>query len=76
MADKPKLTQRAKEMFVIIEKYKSSGKTQKEFCKNESISYSTFQWWMNQYRKPNNTHPTTKNNDKHPHHFLPISFKT
>ncbi|MBD3377350.1 hypothetical protein GF406_20140 [candidate division KSB1 bacterium] len=75
MADTPKLTSRAKEMFAIIEKYKSSEQTQKEFCKNESITYSTFHWWMNQYRKRNNTHSTTKNNDKHPNHFLPISFK-
>jgi hypothetical protein len=75
MTDTPKLTQRAREMFTMIEKYKTSEQTQKEFCKNESITYSTFKWWMKQYRKRNNNNFIHKNNETQSNHFLPISFK-
>ena len=44
---------RAKEMYASIKKYLSSDLTQKQFCKNEKLAYSTFQKWLQTYRKNN-----------------------
>ena len=44
---------RAQEMFASIEKYLSSKLTQKQFCKNEKLAYSTFQKWLQLYKKNN-----------------------
>jgi len=41
-------------MFNLIESYKSSGQTQKDFCLDNDINYSTFQFWLKQYRLNNN----------------------
>ncbi len=55
-------THRAQEMFALVEKYLASGLTAKKFCQNESITYSTFQWWLHEYRKEKNasTKPISK----------------
>ncbi|MEA3421072.1 MAG: helix-turn-helix domain-containing protein [Acidobacteriota bacterium] len=42
-------------MFNLIESYHSSGKTQKEFCRENNINYSTFQSWLRKYRLRNQT---------------------
>lgn len=44
------LTLRAQEMFALIERYKISGLTQRAFCKQEGIPYSTLQHWLPHYR--------------------------
>lgn len=36
-------------MFSIIEVWKKSGKTQREFCQEKDIAYSKFQYWMKKY---------------------------
>ena len=41
-------------MFTLIETYRSSTQTQKEFCLDHTINYSTFQFWLKQYRLNNN----------------------
>jgi hypothetical protein len=55
MAKQQSLTARAHEMFALVEKYLASGITQKRFCEQEAIRYSTFHWWLHQYR--HTTHP-------------------
>ena len=42
---------REKAMFANIEKYLSSDMTQKQFCIQEKLAYSTFQKWLQLYRK-------------------------
>jgi hypothetical protein len=59
MSTKSQPTRRAQEMFAVIEKYLTSGLQRREFCEQESITYSTFHWWFHQYRKHNSTHKTT-----------------
>ena len=44
-------TERAQEMFAVIEKYLDSGLKRKEFCAQENLTYSTFHWWFHQYHK-------------------------
>lgn len=46
----PTRTPRAQEMFALVEKYLASGLKQKQFCQQESITYSTFHWWLHEYR--------------------------
>src|SRR5690606_2023326 len=36
-------------MFSLIEVWKESGKTQREFCQEKDIAYSKFQYWMKKY---------------------------
>lgn len=36
-------------MFSLIELFKKSGKTQREFCREKDIAYSKFQYWMKKY---------------------------
>lgn len=45
------VTERAQEMFAVIEKYLGSDLKRKEFCDQENLTYSTFHWWYHQYRK-------------------------
>ena len=45
------LSARARAMFPLIEAYLASGLSQKHFCRQEGIAYSTFQWWLRQYRQ-------------------------
>jgi hypothetical protein len=63
-------TPRAKEMFGIIEKYLTSGLRQKEFCRQENIAYSTFHWWLAQYRRVNGKNKIQQKQ------FIPIKLKT
>ena len=50
MSTNRKLTRRAEEMFSLIERFNSSGLNRKVFCEQNSVAYSTFQWWQHQYR--------------------------
>ncbi len=45
------LTERAREMFAIIERYRESGLTQKRFCQSEGLSLSTFYYWVSRYKQ-------------------------
>ena len=59
---------RAQAMFTSIEKYLSSKLTQKQFCKNEKLAYSTFQKWLQIYKKNN---PATVQKPS-PKTFIPV----
>lgn len=38
-------------MFSLIEVWKSSGKTQIEFCKEKDIAYHKFHYWFRKYSR-------------------------
>lgn len=38
-------------MFSLIEVWKGSGKTQRDFCKDKEIAYSKFQYWLRKYNE-------------------------
>jgi hypothetical protein len=38
-------------MFSLIEVWKSSGKTQMEFCKEKDIAYHKFHYWFRKYSR-------------------------
>ena len=50
MSDAKQLTPRAQEMFTRVEKYLASGLSQKVFCAQETIAFTTFQNWLKKYR--------------------------
>lgn len=52
-------------MFSLIEIWKSSGKTQKEFCQENDLAYHKFHYWFKKY---NNEHD--KGSDESP--FVPV----
>ena len=37
-------------MFSLIEVWKSSGKTQKEFCQEKDLAYHKFHYWFKRYK--------------------------
>lgn len=51
MAASSKLRFRAQEMYPVIERYLTSGLTQRAFCQQEGLSHSTLQWWLHKYRQ-------------------------
>jgi len=44
----------ASKMFPLIAKFKSSGMSQKPFCKENGITYSVFQYWLTKYHNTKN----------------------
>lgn len=42
---------RRQEMFKIVEEYRQSGQTQKEFCQQRGLSLFQFKYWLQKYRK-------------------------
>jgi len=41
----------SKEMYVHVERWLSTGKTQKEYVKELDISKDSFSYWVNKYRR-------------------------
>jgi len=65
------LTRRRQLRDAIIEKYLASGLTQKQFCLQEQLAYSTFQLWLKKYRQANaNILSEQKQNNR----FVPLTF--
>ncbi len=65
------LSARRRARFAAIEKYLASDQPQKQFCLQEDISYSTFQYWLKKYRQAN---VEAKCDDPSPADFVPIRF--
>lgn len=42
-------------MSSLIQSYQSSDQTQKDFCTQNDITYSTFQFWLKKYRENKDT---------------------
>lgn len=56
----------------IIEKYFTSGLTQRVFCQQEGLTYSTFQLWLKKHRQTNvAVEPTTVQSSEC---FIPLVF--
>lgn len=53
MEQSKSLTPRAREMYTVIEKFQSSGLTQRAFCDQIDIKLATFQKWLHHFRKNN-----------------------
>jgi len=68
MEHKTSPTPRTQQMYTLIEKYLSSGSTQKQFCQQESIPLSTFSYWLRHYRRSN------QNSDQKSAEFIPLGF--
>lgn len=43
--------QRQEEMLSLIEQWHESGKTQKVFCQEQGITFTTFYYWLRHYRR-------------------------
>jgi len=65
-----KLTVRAQEMHTHIRKYFSSGLTQKQFCDQEKLPLSTFQYWLYHLRRHNKPKSQTTTPG-----FIPLQLK-
>lgn len=67
----------AQEMFEKIERYRAGISSQAEFCKQEGLPYSRFNYWLKQYRLrealsqqvPTPVHTTT---NETPADFIPL----
>jgi len=66
-----KLAERRQMRFATIEKYLSSGLTQKQFCQQEHLTYSTFQLWLKKYRQENSDAALKQKRNKG---FIPLTF--
>jgi len=43
--------QREGEMLALIEQWSESGKSQKLFCQEQGITFTTFYYWLRRYRR-------------------------
>ena len=62
------------QMYKLIETFLSSGKTQKQFCQQHAIRYSTFLFWLRRYRGERQPIPIQK--VKTEGSFIPIHFSS
>lgn len=45
------LSARGQQMYALIEKSQNSPLSQKAFCRQEDLPYSTFTYWLKSYRR-------------------------
>jgi hypothetical protein len=62
------------QMYKLIETFFSSSKTQRQFCKQNDISVSTFQFWLRLYRREKQ--PVQIEQAKTERSFIPIQFSS
>ena len=62
------------QMYKLIETFLSSSKTQKQFCQQHAIRYSTFLFWLRRYRGERQPIPIQKVKTGGP--FIPIHFSS
>ena len=62
-------------MFALIETYQSGNQTQKDFCLDKGINYSTFQFWLKRYRQ-NNDDSHTREERLATSGFVPIEISS
>lgn len=68
MEHKTSPTPRAQQMVTLVEQYLSSGLTQKQFCRQESVPLSTLHYWLRHYRRKN------QNSQQTSAEFIPLGF--
>jgi transposase-like protein len=59
------------EMYMGIELWKESGISQKNYCKQNSLSFNTFKYWLNKYAHENPAAKPAVTN-----RFLPVQVTT
>ena len=67
--------QKRTRMFNLIRAYLSSAQTQRDFCLDNSINYSTFQFWLRQYRQ-NHENPEIREESLTSNGFVPINISS
>ena len=72
MKQPSKLTPRAQEMYALVEKYFNTGLSQKAFCEQEGIVYSTFHWWLRKYKDRHSISETTNEQTTGTGAFVPV----
>lgn len=70
MADQT-VIERRQTRFALIEKYLAGGLTQKQFCQQQQLAYSTFQFWLKKYRQ---IKPGAKSDQPVGKQFVPLTF--
>ena len=65
--------QKRKQMYAMIESYQSGDLTQKEFCLKNGINYSTFRFWLHQYRQEEGNASKEQDNPFASGDFVPIN---
>ena len=70
---KQTLAERRQQRFATIEKYLASKLTQKKFCEQEKLTYSTFQLWLKKYRQANAD--STYEHGQPGSNFVPLTFQ-
>jgi len=48
------LTEKQEHMFSLVEQWRASGMTQKQFCKKHQVKLATFGYWNTRYRRRQN----------------------
>jgi hypothetical protein len=69
MESNQRLITRQEEMYVKIQDFLSREITQKEYCQQENLSYSTFMYWLRKYRKE---HALPSQRASLPSGFIPL----
>lgn len=67
------LAERRQMRVATIEKYLASNLTQKQFCEQEQLTYSTFQLWLKKYRQTNGDSENARCHAGN--NFVPLTFK-
>ena len=70
MSQHKEFTPRACEMYSLIEKYFTTNLTQRTFCEQQGIAYSTFHWWLHRYKTDNAA--SLSSDDKRSGDFIPV----
>lgn len=63
--------QKRERMYALIKSYEASNQTQKNFCFENGINYSTFLFWLRQYRQ-NSRHTEAREEQLASGGFIPI----
>ena len=74
MSHRKNLTARAPEMYSLIEKYLTTNLTQRTFCEQHGIAYSTFHWWLHRYKTDGAA--SLSSDDKRSGDFIPVHVAT
>jgi len=65
------LSARAQEMHAVMQTYQESGLTQQQFCHQQHLPRSTFQYWWHHFRKHTQNQP-----EGHSSGFISVNVET
>jgi len=70
---KQKRLARRQARLAMVDKYLTSSQPQKQFCQNEQIHYTTFQYWLKKYRQQQRQAGCVESSAKQ---FVPLRFSS